>query len=55
MKKSTKDKVIVNVRKPNAFLEDILDIAKIVISIIIGFIGISIISIIGFLIYKYIG
>ncbi|MER2225527.1 MAG: hypothetical protein ABS916_00610 [Carnobacterium sp.] len=55
MKMSTKDKIIVNVRKPNAFLEDILDIAKIAISIIIGFIGISIIGIIGFLIYKYIG
>lgn len=55
MKMSTKGKVILSVRKPNAFLEDILDIAKIIISIIIGFIGISIIGIIGFLIYKYIG
>ncbi|WP_155860386.1 hypothetical protein [Carnobacterium jeotgali] len=54
MKMSTKDKVIINVRKPNAFLEDMLDIAKIAVSIIIAFIGISIIGIIGFLIYKYI-
>lgn len=55
MKMSTKGKIVVNVRKPNTFFEDILDIAKIVISIIIGFIGISIIGIIGYLIYKYIG
>lgn len=54
MKMSTKDKVIINVRKPNAFLEDMLDIAKVVASVIIGFIGISIIGVIGFLIYKYI-
>ncbi|WP_407389364.1 hypothetical protein [Carnobacterium jeotgali] len=51
----TKDKVIMTVRKPNAFLDDLIDIAKIVASIIIAFIGISIIGITGFLIYKYIG
>lgn len=54
MKMSTKDKVIINVRKPNAFLEDIIDIAKIVASVILGFIGLSIIGVIGVLIYKYI-